>query len=344
MCDWVTAVIEAPDAFIHRYAPWDTGYVGYFEPGGRLARLTGRRRAVEGSHSSQITFRSSTGYELEISGNPVKYLQGHNLFGSDDWRGLFFSAGADMRERIGLVFPSPSSYRDFKPVRATRLDYTRSYRHPGGDGAAAAWLASVGPYSRSRFGTSSFKGDTLYFGLGSSYWTFKIYLKSAELVSRGRGHELPYSLSPRQRRQLLEWADGVLRFEVRLNARELAKVPPGLSPLQVWQRYFDRLQIRGGFVSSGVDDRLAGVTPGAVLAFRLWQSGDGQSLRRCSRMTAYRYRKAILEAVGVDIFGPPPTPEPLDPELPSSGWDPEPISSLQFMPDPELVRRYVGDE
>jgi len=344
MCDWVTAVIEAPTAYTRRYSPWDSGYVGFFEPGGKLVRSSGRRQAVEGSYSSQITFRSSTGYELEISGNPVKYLQGHNLFGCDDWRSLFFSAAADMRDRVGLQFPSPGSYRDFKPVRATRLDYTRSYRHPGGDAAAAAWLASVGPYSRSRYGTSSYKGDTLYFGAGSSYWTFKIYLKSAELLSPKRGHGLPSSLSRVQRRELLEWADGVLRFEVRLNSRALAKLPLGLSPLQIWQKYYDKVQIMGGSVSPGVDDRLAGVTSGAVMAFRLWQSGDGDTIRGFPRMTAYRYRKAIREAVGVDIFGPPPAPEPFDPELPASGWDPEPISALQFMPDPELVRRYLAGE
>lgn len=344
MCDWVTAVIEAPSAYINRYAPWDTGYVGFYEPGGRLVSSSSRRQAVEGSHSSKITFRSATGYDLEISGNPVKYLQGHNLFGANDWRSLFFAAAADMRDRVGLQFPSPGSYVGFKPVRATRIDYTRSYRHPGGDSAAAAWLASVGPYSRSRYGTSSYKGDTLYFGLGSSYWEFKIYLKSAELMARKKGHGLPYSLSDRERRELLEWSDGVLRFEVKIKSREAAKLPREVDPLQIWQKYYDKVQIMGGSVSPGADDRLAGVVGGAVMAFRLWQAGDGEAIRTIPRMTAYRYRKAIREAVGVDIFGPPPAPEPFDPELPASGWDPEPISALQFMPDPELVRRYLAGE
>jgi hypothetical protein len=163
-------------------------------------------------------------------------------------------------------------------------------------------------------------------------------------MARKKGHGLPYSLSDRERRELLDWADGVLRFEVKIKSRDTAKLPFEVDPLQVWRKYYDKVQIMGGSVSPGVDDRLAGVTPGAVMAFLLWQSGDGESVRGFNRQTAYRYRKAIRDAVGVDIFGPPPTPEPFDPELPASGWDPEPISALQFMPDPELVRRYLAGE
>ena len=38
------------------------------------------RLSVKGSHDSNITIRSHTDSTIEISGNPAKFLQGHNVF------------------------------------------------------------------------------------------------------------------------------------------------------------------------------------------------------------------------------------------------------------------------
>ena len=43
---------------------------------------------VEGSHDSNITIRSHTDSTIEISGNPAKFLQGHNIFGTNDLKYL----------------------------------------------------------------------------------------------------------------------------------------------------------------------------------------------------------------------------------------------------------------
>ena len=40
--------------------------------------------SVEGSYSSKIQIKSHTENQIYISGNPTKFLQGHNLFGSND--------------------------------------------------------------------------------------------------------------------------------------------------------------------------------------------------------------------------------------------------------------------
>ena len=43
---------------------------------------------VVGSHDSSIVIRSVTDSTIEISGNPAKWLQGHNLFGTNDLNAL----------------------------------------------------------------------------------------------------------------------------------------------------------------------------------------------------------------------------------------------------------------
>ena len=45
---------------------------------------------MTGSHDSSISIRSLTENTIEISGNPAKWLQGHNLFGSNDLRLLMW--------------------------------------------------------------------------------------------------------------------------------------------------------------------------------------------------------------------------------------------------------------
>lgn len=42
------------------------------------------RMSVAGSHDANITIRSLTDRTIEVSGNPVKFLQGHNVFGTND--------------------------------------------------------------------------------------------------------------------------------------------------------------------------------------------------------------------------------------------------------------------
>jgi II/X family phage/plasmid replication protein len=51
-----------------------------------------KRKALPGSHSAMIQVQSTTDEEgrsaIWVSGNPAKWFQGHNIFGSDDLPGL----------------------------------------------------------------------------------------------------------------------------------------------------------------------------------------------------------------------------------------------------------------
>ncbi|MCX5738736.1 MAG: phage/plasmid replication protein, II/X family, partial [Proteobacteria bacterium] len=59
-----------------------------------------RRKSVEGSASSTVHIRSADvdrdglASSLQFSGNPSKFLQGHNLYGSDDLPGLVYQCAA----------------------------------------------------------------------------------------------------------------------------------------------------------------------------------------------------------------------------------------------------------
>ena len=74
MIDWLT--IRVVSAYEVR-----AGLVQSIGPDGELEWQSPKRLSVEGSHSASITLRSTPLFPpLEISGNPAKFLQGHNLW------------------------------------------------------------------------------------------------------------------------------------------------------------------------------------------------------------------------------------------------------------------------
>ena len=61
-----------------------------FDPLGNQEWVCNKKLSVEGSHSSKIQLQSHTENLVYFTGNPVKFLQGHNLFGTNDLKGLMW--------------------------------------------------------------------------------------------------------------------------------------------------------------------------------------------------------------------------------------------------------------
>jgi len=341
MIDWVSGFVEATrwhtDTGAHLY---DTGRVVRLKPGGEIDFETSSAVTVPGSHDSRLLVRSRSGTDLYISGNPTKHFQGHNLFGPCDPVALYFAAGWRIREAVGL-FPSEQTWEalGFKGPRFTRIDLTRSYRFPTG-ADARAWLRDVAANARTRHGGALVTGATVYFGKGSERWSFKCYHKADELLARKKGHALPYDLPGRK--QLIEWADGVVRFELTLRSKELEKVDfASTRPLELWSMYNDRVTWNRNATMQHDDDILETEIPsGQKAALELWRRGlDVRTIY--PERTFYRYRRGLLHTLGVDISVPPAPEEKASsdsrPVLDPSRWDPEPLDGHAWEPQ---VRPY----
>jgi len=357
MVDWITGTIR-PKPDPDDYAIWDdlkerfdTGQVLRIKPGGELDWSTAARLAVPGSYDNQISVRSTDGLSLELSGNPVKFLQGHNLFGSDDALGLFFTAGNHVRQSVGQ-FPSPDTWAGLQMMgpHFTRLDVTRSYRFPT-QAQARSWVRSVASGARSKHGAALYKEGTVYFGQKSRRWSLKIYPKADEIRAKGKMHRL-VSFFGQDRSDLEDWAQGVLRFEIQLRSLELQKWPdltPQALP-RLWQHYFNTVTFNRNaqIVHEGLDMADQARMDHAMLGYLArWKTGEDlrgkMKSGQLTEKTFYKWRKRILEACGVDISNPPPSGDvetvdsvALDP----AGWDPEPIKTKFYTPDPELPLKY----
>lgn len=309
MIDWLTFL--APCAHAHAI---DGGRVLSIAPGGEVEWMSRKRAMVRGSFDDRLTVRSATHTpeqltHLEVSGNPTKFFQGHNLWGTDDLHALVIHTLEDLcgRPEFGLA-PTPSDRAAWfaGDVRLTRVDETQSF-HLSGRADVLSWIRSaeqtaVLPF-RGRGQLSG--GSTLYFGQHSRRWSLKLYAKGEEV--RAKGHEQVIVLdSP----EALAWADRTLRAELCLRSMELRRL--NLDLVSGWSAragvdcvvparlLLDRLGAMTMTTTANLSAAvLEGLKPSLRLAYQSWESGV--DLRAVlSRATFYRYRAELL-AHGVDI-------------------------------------------
>lgn len=347
--DWLSATVETPPQL---WPGYESGRTLKLSPHGEVIenRLTAHQ--IEDEESSSRNFRVWTPSpgSLYLSGNPVKLLQGHNLFGSMDLLGLFLEAGIWVRHHAGL-FPGPETWEscEFTPPRYSRIDITRSYRFPS-DADALDYVRLVAGSAKSRHGAAKlYDSGTAYLGQNSRRWTMKIYAKRQELLHgmKGAARRMKAAFLPDE---LLDWACGVVRFELTLRGPEIAKhCPPGdihdpafLEGL--WQTYFDAIQFNDNAAMSNRPDLIEETLPRYLQGtVAIWRTG--RDLRALlPHNTFYRHRREILAQCGIDIAVPPSKASEaatarsvaLSPE----GWDPEPIASRLVEPREDVKRQY----
>jgi II/X family phage/plasmid replication protein len=264
---------------------------------------------VEGSHDSRVMIWSHPdpfgdhGRYVRVSGCPSKFLQGHNVFGSNDLHGIAIA----MLERICTVIgtePTELDRADWRRgnIGLTMVDVTESWELSSRDQVRSA-LQALSEFARLKNrGGAVVRGGTNYWGQHSRRWALKCYGKGDELEAKKRGHKLPYDLPMRD--EVTAYADRLLRFELRLLSLELRKQDahvakswvPGFAQV-LHSNAMDKLEISEAAMLK--PDKLEGLPPRLALAYQSWQSGH--DLRAMlSRATFYRYRAELLKH-GVDI-------------------------------------------
>lgn len=267
--------------------------------------MTRCRVQVPGSHESSVQVRSVGGdglgfaTGLSFSGNPSKFLQGHNVFGSDDLVSLMYDTFRAICRSLKLT-PSLQELRLVKRGHypLTMVDINYSYELPTRSDVAA-WIRAAEYKSKTRHGRPQMKGGTLYWGKNSQRWAIKVYSKGEEIEAPK--HRLPESLSATPVKQ---WADNKLRLELRLKKKQLAQ--HGITcaneltaetAKRLHSEYVRKIEMNEQ-VAMTTEKRLQ-LPQRLQSTYVLWQTG--QDLRSTlPRATYYRHRKDLLE-YGIDI-------------------------------------------
>lgn len=274
---------------------------------GALEWATPCRMMVRGSHEAHIAVKShgaawqGSASHLVFSGNPSKFLQGHNIIGSDDLVSLM----ADVYVRICQYLEITPPAEDLQAVRAgdyrlTRIDINYSFELSS-RADVLAWLRAAEYKSKTRHGRSSSKGGTLYWGKNSNRWSLKAYCKAEEV--QHPKHRLPDSLVDTP---LIPWVDNKLRVELVLRSKELDELNLSLasswSPQTVSDTYFNylkRLNMNEQIALS--TETLMALPQRLRSTYVLWQ--EGHDLRSTiSKATYYRHRKELMtHGINIDL-------------------------------------------
>lgn len=272
-----------------------------------------KRATVEGSFSTGLQIRTATHTpdrctHFEISGNPVKFFQGHNLWGTDDLPGLVLSTMRCLANLLPALTPTYADRAAWESgdYRLTRVDVTSSF-HLESLAQVLAWIraAEQTAHLSHRGRGQLVKGSTLYFGKQSRRWSLKMYSKGQEITAKGHGQDAILQL-PHAR----AWADRALRVELTLRSMELDRI--GLSagkdwivhdglPSEVTARL---LRERFEGMTMTTTDRLdagtlEGFRPALKMAYLTWEGGS--DLRQVlPHRTFYKFRNELLPH-GIDI-------------------------------------------
>lgn len=307
---------------------WLSGLVGYdgmglklnrvaeFTPGGEVLWTTERKLQVRGSFDAsiqlgrfapnEVMLAASRKYGLEcmpvclvISGNPSKFLQGHNVFGPPV-ASLAPVVQAVIRGLPGEIRPSDADSHLWPAVHRTRVDITIS-TDLGSEKLVHEWLKTAATSTRSRHGRAEsgeaqhgrqlVSGDTVYWGKHSTRWTLKAYCKFCELEKHGPG-DLVFRDSLRQ------YCEGHLRLELTLRSVELK--PRGtLDESLVWD-FMSKIEV--GVMKADIEPEKKHPELSRAVQFTLsrWIAGESVS-HGMPRRTFYYHRRIILDKLGLDI-------------------------------------------
>lgn len=295
MIDWVTAIIPC-----HHDEKIYGGTIASVSSDGEIEWRVEKKQQIRGSYESSLSIKSLDPETIMIDGNPAKWLQGHNMFGTDDLIGL---VQAVLYKLIPLLNLTPTEY-DLKCwadgiYMLKRVDCTAMWELPR-RADIRAWLRAAEMQSKSRHGRPVTTGGTLYFGKNSRRWSVKFYSKGDEIEARG--HKLPLDIEHRD--NLIDWADNKLRGELTLRSIQLKEKQLSLAcqwqpttSLEQLMAYIESLNMSEQFNISPVE--LEGLPARLIAVYKLWK--EGEDLRALyPRASFYRYRSEFLKK-GIDI-------------------------------------------
>jgi hypothetical protein len=298
---------------------WFTGYVGYdasqiamgrfweVDRQGAIVRERNRWETAQGSFESgvQVTTAQPTDQMLaaatehgflcaplqilKVSGNPAKYLQGHNVTGPSVSQlgpvvqGLVRQFPEELRphDADSLILPA---------VHRSRVD-VNTLVDMGSHQAVHDWLMLAETKTRSRHGRAVNSDGTVYWGQHSTRWAMKAYCKHCELKKHP-------AIDTELQVDLLEWTRNFLRIELVLRRPEL-KDRGQFSESIIWE-FFAKLELHTMRVNTYTEAKDA-LPLGPKLALGAWYQGVDVKTYIPSRSTFHRYRKQILDVTGIDV-------------------------------------------
>lgn len=258
-------------------------------------------KGVLGSNIKVRTLGDHNRNILEVSGNIAKFLQGHNLFGSNDINHYVVKTIKMLSEDKKLkIHPTDEQLLQVKKgnFHITRLDINQNY-HLQSSLDVDRWIkVASDKMTMSSYGQVKNNNHTLYFGGNSKPKKIIFYGKAKEIKAN---QSLPQQL---QTPEMLDYANKLLRFEIRLNAHYLNN--NYLSEGYCWNTgkvneiidtHLSRIRIAANIRLA--DSKLNEIPDAYLSTYFKWKAGVDVK-QNLNQSKFYRHRNHLLK-YGVDI-------------------------------------------
>lgn len=278
-------LILSPDGEVRRHQDtWETAR-GSFEAGVQISRGSPTEQMLAASRD--LGFLCADRAVLRVSGNPSKFLQGHNVAGPSVSK-LGPVLQAMVRGFQEGFRPIDADDERLPAVHRSRVDVTTAVELDSHQDVHD-WIKLAGEITRTRSCAAVRDGSTVYWNRGSRRWQLKAYCKHCELLAHP---PIVREMVP----DLLEWSRQHLRIELTLKRPEL-QARGTLDESVIWE-YLARVEIPT--MREGVRVENINLQPSVRAALQLWADGHDLFAMYPTR-TAYRYRRTILDQVGFDV-------------------------------------------
>lgn len=260
---------------------------------------------VKNKYKSSLLVKSEgDGSFINIRGNFVKFLQGHNIFGSNNLKMLAYVVVDRVLKHLAIpITESELDAINKGYFELHMVDIAWNYRQDAS--LIPRVIDEMGTIWRLRgHDVSNYSDETVYLNQHSKERAFKLYNKKLELAHNPLSLNLPY------REKLLRYSVGLLRAELRLHKKALLKL--GLTRGVNWsvdkvnqlrQMAVEEAQFCGCINRRLPSEKADQLKSNLRLAYTFWEDNydltkyfDSQVLRRL--------RKKFME-MGVNIMKPP---------------------------------------
>ena len=305
MIDWLT--IQFP----FRHKPLYGGHFISINPDGTKEYDIAKKISARGSYESETKVRSVGSLDefgmishIQLDGNPSKFLQGHNVWGSDDHCLLACLWFCEVAKELNLFVSPFDKYRLSRggfDVNRVDINYMFKMAH---NSDVNQFLIALGDCGSTKYRKAMYQKGSVYFNKGSVRWSSVVYHKLEETQVRKKGHKI--DLMPDDKKLLQDSCKDHFRWEFKFQSLELKDkniyTGSDLAQYGVSKLYFEflknRIRINGNMQVTDKDSlnmpsRLKGT-------YLLWKSGA--DLRSCmSPRTFFRHKKELMLDYGIDI-------------------------------------------
>lgn len=268
---------------------------------------------IFGRSGESIQVNSIDNEHVRIIGNLAMFIQGQNVYGTDNLISLGCKAFAEIAGLLDIK-PTKENRRQWRAgdYQVNTLDVTYNFNLSSQSNVsnwlnqAAVSLGSGKQVVETYRASSSPNVESIYLGKTSKIISVKFYNKYLQ-ISRGAKNRRKIDLGGPDLQELVDSTKGLLRGEIRFHKRYLKKheltMAHDLVPSVLRQHFYGKMkEIHLGQSTILPVEDIQGLTTNLRLAYQLWIKG-GDVKHEMAESTFNRAHKKLLK-FGVDIGTP----------------------------------------